>query len=115
MSFVEAMESVSSNFANFSGRARRSEYWYFALLVFAVGVALGILNMPLLGELWTLVTLVPSLAVTWRRLHDVGKSGMWSLIAFVPMVGAIILLIWTCKDSQYGDNEYGPNPKMQDS
>ena len=119
MTFVEAIQSVISNYANFSGRARRSEYWYFALLAIIVNIVLGIVSqIPVLGMIavllsgvWSLAIIVPSLALVWRRLHDIGKSGVWFFIAFVPLVGEILLLIWLCKDSQPGENQYGPNPK----
>ena len=119
MSFMEAVLNVIPNYANFSGRARRSEYWYFVLLTVIVSAVLGILSqIPFLGMIatllsgvWSLAILVPSLALVWRRLHDIGKPGVWFLIALVPLVGEILLLIWLCKDSQPGMNQYGPNPK----
>lgn len=120
MSFKQAVSSVFHNYANFSGRARRSEYWYFVLFNLIVGVVLGIID-AILGEnsllataisgLYSLAVLVPSLAVCWRRLHDIGKSGAWWLLVFVPLVGAIILVIWFAKDTQPGENQYGPDPK----
>ena len=117
MSFSDAIKSVLSNYANFSGRARRSEYWYFVLLNIIVSVVLGVLAQilgpiaTLLSGVWSLAVLVPGLALVWRRLHDIGKSGIWILIALVPLVGEILLLVWFCKDSQPGENQYGPNPK----
>ena len=117
MTIVEAAQSVIANYANFSGRARRSEYWYFVLLNVIVSVVLGVLAQflgiiaTLLSGVWSLAVLVPGLALVWRRLHDIGKSGIWILIALVPLVGEILLLVWFCKDSQPGENQYGPNPK----
>ena len=119
MSFGEAIQSVFSQYANFTGRARRSEFWFFVLFSGIAGAAIGIIFSLILGEkigttlssAWELAVLVPTLAVTWRRLHDIGKSGAWYFIFLVPVVGAIILLVWVCKDSQPGDNRYGPNPK----
>lgn len=117
MGFGEAIQNVFSNYANFSGRARRSEYWYFVLLTFIVSIVLAVLT-PFLGMiatalsgLWGLAIIIPGLSVVWRRLHDIGKSGAWYFIVLVPAIGAIILLIWMFKDSQPGDNQYGPNPK----
>lgn len=118
MGFVEAVKSVFSKYAKFSGRARRSEYWYFVLFEFIVGIVLGGVAL-VIGEsvataiesVWTLATFIPVLAVTWRRLHDIGKSGAWFFIGLIPLVGEIILLIWLCKDSEPGDNRFGPNPK----
>lgn len=109
-------------YATFSGRAQRAEYWYFILfyiiIFFGLSVVDGITGsfsadagMGLLGGLLTLVLLIPSIAVSVRRLHDTGRSGWWLLIALIPIVGAIILLVFTVQDSSLGDNTYGPNPK----
>ena len=104
MDFGEAIKVCFNKFANFEGRARRSEYWWFILFVNLVGiVTCGISNI---------VFLVPIIAVTARRLHDIGRSGWWQLVCLVPLVGAILLLIWTVQDSAPGTNEYGPNPKV---
>lgn len=117
MGFVEAVKTVFSKYATFSGRARRSEYWYFVLLSAIVGVVGGIIMSfsqnigTIITSVWGLATFIPSLAVVWRRLHDIGKSGVWYFINFVPLAGPIILLIFICKDSQPGSNQYGPNPK----
>ena len=113
------------HYADFTGRARRSEYWYFVLFNFIVsiliglsfGVIAGILDMPALvylAYLWSLAVFIPSLAVSVRRLHDIGRSGWWLLLSLIPLVGAIILIIWHCTDSQPGANQYGPNPKEMD-
>ena len=117
MSFSEAVQSVFSKYAVFSGRARRSEYWYFVLLTLIASFVLSLFSSflgdfgTLLPAIWELAILVPTLAVIWRRLHDIGKSGGWYFIFLVPVVGWIILLVWLCRDSQPGDNQYGPNPK----
>ena len=122
MSFKEAVSSVFSNYANFNGRARRSEYWYFVLFNLIVSAVLSILHNltagSFLGNIFTaaqyvysLAVLVPGLAVAWRRLHDTGRSGAWYLIGLVPLVGAILLIVWCCQDSQPEANQYGPCPK----
>ena len=122
MSFSEAIQSVFSKYATFSGRARRSEYWYFVLfnLIISAMLSIGVnitanssFNWVLQGAsgLFSLAVLIPGLAVAWRRLHDIGKSGAWYLLNLIPLVGSIILLVWCCQDSQPGDNMYGPNPK----
>ena len=119
MSFTEAIQSVFSQYATFSGRARRSEYWYFALFSGIINGVLSLLSnmtngsglITAVSAIVSLALLVPSLAVGVRRLHDIGKPGPWLLLALVPLVGGIILIIWCCKDSDPGDNEYGPNPK----
>lgn len=118
MSFTESIKSVFSKYATFSGRARRSEYWYFALFVFIVDLilstVLGAISQKLgqtLSSLFSLAILIPSLAVCCRRLHDIGKSGWLQLLALIPVVGWIILIIWAAKDSDPGENQYGANPK----
>ena len=123
MSFKESIVNVFQNYANFSGRARRSEYWYFTLFIFLVSAVLSGLNAAVFGtdaqmtiftviqSLFALATLIPSIAVTVRRLHDIGKSGWFYFLILIPVVGSIILLVWECKDSEPGTNVYGPNPK----
>lgn len=105
----------------FSGRARRKEYWYFFLfnilvsLVFAViDAMLGSLNangFGLLSSCYSLAVLIPSIAVSVRRLHDTDRSGWWLFIALIPVIGAIVLLIFMVLDSEAGSNQYGANPK----
>jgi uncharacterized membrane protein YhaH (DUF805 family) len=117
---------VFKNYANFEGRARRSEYWYFTLisvilvlLYFAIGIIfVGFIEIEALAPIITglailtyLGLLIPSLAVAVRRLHDVGKSGWMILISLIPIVGAIWLLVLMVTDSNPGENEYGANPK----
>ncbi len=109
----------------FQGRARRKEYWMFALFNMLAYIALaiveGILGMGgegglgVLSTLYTLAVLLPSLGVTVRRLHDTGRSGWWLLICLVPFIGGIVLLIFLVLDSQTGTNQYGPNPKEGDA
>lgn len=124
MSFTEAVKTVLGKYTDFTGRARRSEFWYWALFEFLIGAVFGVLITILGGQqsflgglvnglfgLIELALLIPSLAVIWRRLHDVGKSGVYFLFILIPLVGAILLLVWYCQDSQSGENEYGPNPK----
>lgn len=106
---------VLKNYAVFNGRARRKEYWMFMLfnilISFAIGFIEGFLGSPgVIGLIYALAVLVPSIAVTIRRLHDTGRSGWWVLLGLVPVLG-IILLIFMVLDSQPNDNEYGPNPK----
>lgn len=110
MTFMEAVKHVFTNYAKFSGRARRSEYWYFCLFNIVVSGILGYL-LPSISGIYSLAVLIPGLAVSWRRLHDIGKAGGWYFICLVPLVGWILLLVWMCKDSQPGENQYGPNPK----
>ncbi len=113
---------VLKNYAGFSGRARRKEYWMFALfnLIFLIvamildnvlGTTIEDLPYGLFYFLYALVVLIPSLAVAVRRLHDVGKSGWMILISLIPIVGGIWLLVLMLTDSNPGENEYGVNPK----
>ena len=118
MGFGEAVQSVFSKYATFSGRARRSEYWYFVLLQVIVAAVLNGLYsatesvaFSAILVLFDLALLVPSLAVCWRRLHDIGRSGAYYFFVLIPLVGWILLLVWMCQDSQPGANQYGPNPK----
>ncbi len=113
---------VIRKYAVFSGRASRSEYWYFTLFFIIFSYALfGIdyyfdLTTPdstlgLLSGIFSFALLIPSLGVGVRRLHDIGRSGWWLFIMLVPLVGFIVVLLWDIRDSQPGDNQYGPNPK----
>lgn len=121
MKFQEAIESAFRQYANFDGRARRSEYWYFALFLFLVSLVISTVCAPIggprlvyvLNTLFTVAIFLPSLALVFRRLHDTGRTGLWFLLAFVPL-GALVLLAFCCMDSQPGENEYGPNPKETD-
>ena len=109
MNFSQALKHVFQNYATFGGRARRSEYWYFMLLNAIVSV---FLFTPLVFAAWVyfLAVAVPSLAVTCRRLQDTGRGPAYLLLCLVPF-GPIVILVWTCMDSQPGPNQYGPNPK----
>ena len=103
-------------YADFSGRARRTEYWMFFLVNIVIAVVLGIVEAILggpgiLGGLYSLAVLLPSIAVTVRRLHDTGRTGWWMLVALIPVIGAIVLLVFMVLDSQPGSNQFGPNPK----
>lgn len=125
---MDYVKSVFSKYADFTGRARRSEYWYFQLFNFLVMLAVYIpliaflvaesqlfILPAILLVLYALATIVPTLAVIARRLHDTGRSGWYYLMGFIPLVGGIILLIFFCEDSKPGTNEWGPNPKNPSS
>ena len=107
---------VLKKYAVFSGRARRKEYWYFVLFNFIIGIVLSLIDIfwgfPVLYWLYSLAVLLPYLGVSIRRLHDTGRSGWWLLIGLIPLIGAIILLIYMVSDSQEGTNQYGPSPKL---
>jgi uncharacterized membrane protein YhaH (DUF805 family) len=140
---VSAFVYALKHYADFEGRARRQEFWMFALANAIIGVIFTILmtitgtavltdaitdamnsgepmdpmalfgGFGIMGTIYNIICLalaIPSFAVGARRMHDIGKSGWWQLIAYVPCVGWIIFLVFACKDSE-PDNQYGPNPK----
>jgi uncharacterized membrane protein YhaH (DUF805 family) len=125
--FIKALKQ----YADFSGRARRKEYWMFFLFYMIFGAVEMILDKTLgttyritfsfsgqsleygwIYQIYTMATIVPCLAVGVRRLHDIGKSGWNYLLGLIPLVGAIILLVWACKEGQWGENKWGLNPKQ---
>ena len=128
MGMMQAVRSVFSKYLTFSGRARRSEYWWFALFNIIVSFVLGAVDISLfgscsmgngafncssgnaLGVIYSLATLLPGLAVWTRRLHDIDRSGWWWLLLFIPLVGWIILLVWACQRGDVGPNSYGADP-----
>lgn len=109
------VEVLTKKYAQFSGRARRSEFWFFVLFNFIASMVLGFIDgfigYQILSGIYSLAVLVPSIAVWVRRLHDTGKSGWWLLLALVPIVGVIVLLVFAVMDSVAGENQYGANPK----
>ena len=117
MKFSESVKTVYSKYATFSGRATRSEYWWFALFFYAIilcafllGVAMGI-DKPIFALIGIFVALsfIPIVALRVRRLHDIGKSGWWIFLGLVPYIGEFILFIFSVMGSD-GENEYGPDP-----
>lgn len=106
---------VLKKYVEFNGRARRTEYWMFFLFNFIVSFVLGfidgLLGTGVLGLIYALAVLLPSLAVAVRRLHDTGRSGWWVLIGLIPLIGVIVLIYFFVLDSETGDNAYGPSPK----
>ncbi len=114
MNFWQAIASGFSNYVNFSGRAARSEYWYW-ILFYYIGLAIaGVIDAAIgatvLSGIFVLGTFLPALAVAVRRLHDLDRSGWWICLAFIPLVGAIILLVWFCTRGTVGPNRFGPDP-----
>ena len=108
---------VRDNYANFEGRARRNEYWMFTLIVVIINIGTSVLDgvlfpeQRLISNLFSLAIVVPSVAVGARRLHDTGKSGWWQLLYILVIIGWIPLIIFLAKDSDIGDNDYGPSEK----
>lgn len=109
--FIKAFEE----FGNFNDRATRKEYWMFILFYIFIYIGLGLvdslLGMSLLTSIFSLVLFIPSLSFAARRLHDTGRSGWWQLLVLLPLIGAIVLLVFLVLDSEPGDNEYGPATK----
>ena len=110
---MEYFLGAYKKYADFTGRARRKEFWMFVLFYFIVSIVLGIVDsiigFQLLGLLFSLGSLIPSLAIGARRLHDTGRSGWWQLLYLIPLIGLIIMIVFLVQDS-HPDNEYGPNP-----
>jgi len=122
------IDIIKNKYAQFSGRASRSEFWYFALfyviLAFIVVLIDTLVINPMLGEtasesaqggilqlVVALALLIPSISIAIRRLHDIGKSGWWLLIPLVPVIGTLVLLYFYIVDSESGSNRFGTNPK----
>src|SRR5437763_10421794 len=108
--------AVLKKYAEFSGRARRREYWMFVLINFLIGCGLAVIgalvsNLSFLSWIYSLAVLVPGIAVSVRRLHDTGRSGWWLLIGLIPLIGLIVLIVFFASDGEPGDNEYGPHPE----
>jgi uncharacterized membrane protein YhaH (DUF805 family) len=107
---------VLKKYAVFTGRARRIEYWMFFLIniivAILIGVIEGIVGSPgVLGAIYSLAVLLPAIGVSIRRLHDTDRTGWWLLIGLIPLIGAIVLIVFMVLDSQEGENQYGPSPK----
>jgi uncharacterized membrane protein YhaH (DUF805 family) len=112
---------VLQKYAVFSGRARRKEFWMFVLFTILISIGLGIIDafagltteygLGILGGIYSLATLIPSLALVFRRLHDTDRTAWWILIGLVPIVGSIVLLVFYCLDGTRGDNRFGSDPK----
>ena len=114
MNFGQAISSGFSNYVNFSDRAYRSEYWYWFLFVvlgqFVTAIVDSVIGIQLTTGIFSLVVLLPGIAVGVRRLHDLDRSGWWLLLVFVPLVGTIILIVWFCTRGTPGPNRFGPDP-----
>lgn len=121
---MDYVKDCFKKYADFSGRSRRSEYWYFYLFNVIISFALYIPILALLVAdsqlfilptilivLYALAVFIPSLAAVVRRLHDTSRSGWYYLLSFIPLIGSIILIIFTVEDSEPGTNAWGPNPK----
>ena len=105
LEMLDACKMFWTKYAVFEGRSRRAEFWWAYLMVFVINLLLG----------WTyiasLACLIPMIALSVRRLHDIGKSGWYYLLILIPIVGAIVLIVWWCQDGKIGRNQYGKDPK----
>ena len=119
MGFTQAVKSCFRQYVGFRGRAPRSEYWYFVLFYIIGVVVLSVIDTLLFGmesgmaplsSLFTLGTLLPSLAASIRRLHDIDRTGWWVLLWFVPIVGMIVLIVFFVQRGTAGTNRFGPDP-----
>ena len=114
MGFTQAISAGFSNYVNFSGRACRSEYWYWILFIVIAEIVTSIidavLGIQLVTSIFGLVTLLPSIAVAIRRLHDLDRTGWWILLSLIPLIGWIVLLIWYVTKGTDGPNRFGPDP-----
>jgi uncharacterized membrane protein YhaH (DUF805 family) len=114
MGFGQAISAGFSNYMNFSGRACRSEYWYWILFIIIADIVAAIidqaLGIQLVTGLFGLVTIIPNIAIAIRRLHDLDRTGWWVLLGFIPLIGWIILLIWYVTKGTDGPNRFGPDP-----
>ncbi|MDG6881427.1 Inner membrane protein yhaH [Phocoenobacter uteri] len=117
---------VLKKYAVFNGRARRKEYWFFILFSTVVSFILSILDnligfidynsgLGILGGIYSLAILIPSIAVSVRRLHDINRSGWWMLITFIPVIGLIVLFVFACLKGTEGENKYGDDPLEQEN
>ena len=117
LTFQDAVKRVFNKYAEFNGRASRAEFWWFILFTFIVNAVLGILAaitnwgvINYIDGLFGLAVIIPTLAVSWRRLHDIGKAGGWWFINFIPLVGSVIFIIWCAQPSEPRANRFGDVP-----
>lgn len=116
MDFQTAVRTCFQKYATISGRARRSEYWWFVLFSLIGNLILGIVDAILFGDaqvlsaIFSLAILLPSICVAGRRLHDTGRSAWWLLLMLIPLIGFLVLLFWFIQKGTDGPNEYGPDP-----
>jgi len=120
MNFKEAITSGFQNYVGFEGRAARSEYWYWVLFIVLLSIVAFLIDMTVFGfnttgvnpisSIVSLATLLPNVAVSVRRLHDIDRSGWWVLLVLIPLIGGIVLLVWACMRGTVGMNRFGSDP-----
>ncbi len=115
MELTDAIRTCFSKYATFMGRSERPEYWYWVLFCFIAGVVFWVIQAVIshiggaaLSWLFHLATIVPTIAVAARRLHDTDRSGWWQLLGFIPIIGWIVLLVWFAQPGTPGNNRFGP-------
>ena len=106
----KSVRTCLTKYADFNGRAARPEFWWFILAQVVVSLILNMV-IPVLGMIFNLAVLVPTLAAGARRLHDIGKSGWLQLIGFIPLIGWVLLIYWAAQPGEAGDNKYGEAPE----
>jgi uncharacterized membrane protein YhaH (DUF805 family) len=106
MSFQESIQVCFKKYADFSGRASRSEYWWFALFIVVVSAALSLFSNMLSG-LFSVAVLLPSIAAATRRLHDTNRSGWWQLVGLVPVIGLVVLIVFLAQESRNDTGSQG--------
>lgn len=109
MTFQESIKVCFQKYADFNGRAKRPEFWWFVLFLFLVSLALGVVS-DVLSALFSLATLIPSLAAGARRLHDTGRSGWLQLLGLIPILGWLVLIYFCAQEGNAADNQYGAPP-----
>lgn len=110
MNFGDAIKACFAKYADFNGRAKRPEYWWFFLFCFLVSLALGMVSNTV-SLLFSLGTLLPSLAVGARRLHDTNRSGWWQLLWIIPVIGWIVMIVFLVQEGEAADNQFGVSPE----
>ena len=109
------LKCIKGHYADFEGRARRTEYWMFTLVNIIISIVLALIGraigLPVIGTLYGLAVLLPGIAVGVRRLHDTGRSGWWLLLALIPLIGTIWIIVLLVLDGDQGSNQYGADPK----
>ena len=109
MTFTQSIQLCFSKYADFNGRAKRPEYWWFFLFLFLLGAVTGAISEVLNGIV-ALATLIPSLAVGARRLHDTDRSGWWQLLWIIPVIGWLVVIIFLAEEGKSTDNQFGAMP-----
>jgi len=120
MGFTDAIKTGFQKYIGFSGRAARSEYWYWTLFIYLLCLVAVLMDLTVfsfnttgvnpIGSIASLATFLPGLAVSIRRLHDIDRVGWWVLLALIPLIGWIVLIYWACLRGTVGANRFGPDP-----